>query len=604
MRIRHHAGARPGRSARDAAVPAVPALAALLACLWGIRRGSMWQDEATTYVVAGRPLPGLWRTLGNVDAVHGCYYLLIHPLLRLVGDAVPAEVAIRIPSVVATAAAAAGVAAIGRRLVSGPAGLYAGLVYGTAPVVVAYGQEGRSYALVGAAVVEATRLLTRALEDPARTRRWIWYAVAVAVACLLNLFAALALVAHAATVLVVTRRRTARDAGTAAEAGVPGAPQRWSVPLRWAGASTCALLAVLPLARIAFGQRDQVSWLERPGWPEVRALVERFAGSGLSLAATVVLVLLGLTLGLRPGATRRSTLGVTPEAATDQRESRVTTGLAATPMPDGGLAATSRAAGVGLLAVAVPLAVLPPAVLIAVSQAHPFYQDRYVLFSMAGLALLTGAGLARAVRLVPGPAPERSPGRSPSETTGETPSQTPSGSPGQSPGWSPGCWRGGPRAAVAMALPVLLPVLLLVASLPDQAAVRRIDSRPDDPAAVARVVGPGRRPGDAVLFLPSIRRLVAEAYPASFHGVRDAALRTGGAESGTLAGRELPAEDLAAALGAAPRVWVVSRPHPAPADLASARDTAKRDLLRKDYRKERAFRVLGYTVRLYTRISP
>ncbi|KAA9374451.1 hypothetical protein F5972_31610 [Microbispora cellulosiformans] len=560
MRIRHHAGARPGRSARDAAVPAVPALAALLACLWGIRRGSMWQDEATTYVVAGRPLPGLWRTLGNVDAVHGCYYLLIHPLLRLVGDAVPAEVAIRIPSVVATAAAAAGVAAIGRRLVSGPAGLYAGLVYGTAPVVVAYGQEGRSYALVGAAVVEATRLLTRALEDPARTRRWIWYAVAVAVACLLNLFAALALVAHAATVLVVARRRTARDAGTTAEAGVPGPPQRWSVPLRWAGASTCALLAVLPLARIAFGQRDQVSWLERPGWPEVRALVERFAGSGLSLAATVVLVLLGLTLRV----------------------------------------SDRRAEGVGPLAVAVPLAVLPPALLIAVSQVHPFYQDRYVLFSMAGLALLTGAGLARAVRLVPGPAPERSPGRSPSETTGETRSQTPSGSPGRSPELSAGWWRGGPRAAVALALPVLL----LVASLPDQAAVRRIDSRPDDPAAVARVVGPGRRPGDAVLFLPSIRRLVAEAYPASFHGVRDAALRAGGAESGTLAGRELPAENLAAALGAAPRVWVVSRPHPAPADLASARDTAKRDLLRKDYRKERAFRVLGYTVRLYTRISP
>ncbi|WP_182877793.1 glycosyltransferase family 39 protein [Microbispora sp. H10670] len=560
MRIRHHAGARPGRSARDAALPAVPALAALLACMWGVRRGSMWQDEATTYVVAGRPLPDLWRTLGNVDAVHGCYYLLLHPLLRLVGDAVPAEVAIRIPSVLATAVAASGVAAIGRRLVSAPAGLYAGLVYGTAPAVVAYGQEGRSYALVGAAVVEATRLLTRALEDPARTRRWIWYSVAVAVACLLNLFAALALVAHAATVSIAARGRTARDEVTGENAGVPDGPRRWGVPLRWAGASACALLAVLPLAWIAFGQRDQVSWLERPGWPEVRALVARFAGSGLSLAATVVLVLLGLTLGLAPGLAPGPTPGRTP-------------GLG-----------DRRANALGLVAVAVPLAVLPPALLIAVSRIHPFYQDRYVLFSMAGLALLTGAGLARAVKLVPGPAPERSPN--------------------QSPGRSPSGWRGGWRIAPRAAAAVALPVLLLAASLPDQAAVRRIDSRPDDPAAAARVVGSGRRPGDAVLFLPSIRRLVAEAYPASFDGVRDAAIRAGGAESGTLAGRELPAGDLAAALGAAPRVWVVSRPHPTPADLASARDTAKRDLLREGYRKERAFRVLGYTVRLYTRLSP
>lgn len=34
-----------------------------------------------------------------------------------------------------------------------------------------------------------------------------------------------------------------------------------------------------------------------------------------------------------------------------------------------------------------------------------------------------------------------------------------------------------------------------------------------------------------------------------------------------------------------------------PADLTSGRDTAKRELLRKDYRKERAFRVLGYQIR-------
>ncbi len=77
-----------------------------------------------------------------------------------------------------------------------------------------------------------------------------------------------------------------------------------------------------------------------------------------------------------------------------------------------------------------------------------------------------------------------------------------------------------------------------------------------------------------MLFLPSIRRLVAEAYPASFRGVRDAALRAGGAASGT------------------------------PADLSSPRDSAKRLLLRESHRRERTVRVLGYAVRLYTRVSP
>ncbi|MEN3536347.1 glycosyltransferase family 39 protein [Microbispora sp. ZYX-F-249] len=522
---------------RDRIVLVVPALAALVGGLWGIRRGSMWQDEATTYAVAGRDLTDLWRTLGNVDAVHGCYYLLVHPLVRLVGDAVPAEVVIRLPSVVATAVAAAGVAAVGRRLASATAGLYAGLAYAASPVVVFHAQDGRPYALVAAAVVEATRLLATALGrppgDPSGRRTWARYGLAVAVACLLNLFAVLALAAHAVTVLAAAPARKGLGAGR-------------GVARRWAGAVAAALTAVLPVAWAAFGQRGQVAWLERPGLPEVKALVARFAGTGVLLAATVVLVALGLASSRGGGPAGN---GGTRRAAD-----------AAGPAPGDPI----RRGSPGIAMVAVPLAVLPPALLLAVSQIQPLYQDRYVLFSVVGLALALGAGLARAVRLLPGAAP----------------------------GWL--------RAAAALALPALL----LAASLPAQAAVRRIDSRRDDPAAVARIIGSERRPGDAVLFLPSIRRLVAEAYPDSFRGVHDAALRAGGAESGTLAGRELPAGRIAASLDTAPRVWVVSRPHPAPGDLSSPRDSAKRLLLRESYRRERSVRVLGYVVRLYTRVSP
>ncbi|UGY92786.1 hypothetical protein [Streptomyces gobiensis] len=60
----------------------------------------------------------------NIDAVHSFYYLLMHGWLAVWDGGL---VALRLPSVVATAIVAAGVAAIGKRLVSSRAGLLAGL---------------------------------------------------------------------------------------------------------------------------------------------------------------------------------------------------------------------------------------------------------------------------------------------------------------------------------------------------------------------------------------------------------------------------------------------------------------------------------------------
>ncbi|WP_198167612.1 glycosyltransferase family 39 protein [Microbispora sp. ATCC PTA-5024] len=506
---RRRAAARAARWWAGWAVLAVPALVALVAGAWGIDRGSMWQDEATTFAIAGRSLPELWRTLGHVDAVHGLYYLLVHPLLGLGGGSIPAEVLIRLPSVAGTAAAACGVAALGRRLGSPATGLAAGLVYATAPVVGYYAQEGRSYALVTAAVVLATFLLVRAADRPDRAGRWAAYAAAVALACLLNLFAALALAAHGVT--LVAGRVGARTLA------------------RWACACAAALLAVLPVARVSFGQRAQVAWLERPGWPEVEALVTRFTGTGLPLAVTALLSVLAV---LTVFTARRP---ATREAEDAERGPALTLPL-----------------------VAAPLALLPPAVLLAVSQVHPFYQERYVLYAVAGLAPLAGAGVVAAARLAR------------------------------------------PLAA-RLGIAAALLALLVVPALPVQQQVRRVDSRTDDPAAAARIVAAGARPGDAVLFLPSVRRLVAEAYPDAFRRTRDAALRVSGAASGTLAGRELPPERIEASLADAPRVWVVSRSHPRDADLSSGPDTAKRLLLREHYNRRMFVRVLGYAVRLYVR---
>ncbi|MFE9066057.1 hypothetical protein [Streptomyces violaceusniger] len=126
--------------------------------LWGLDRGTMWRDESATYQMARRTLPQIRDALGTVDAVHGLYYLLMHPLLALH----PSEVTMRLPSVLAAVAATALVAALGCRLARPRVGLWAGLLYAATPVVTHYAQEGRSYALVAAGAAWATYLLVGA----------------------------------------------------------------------------------------------------------------------------------------------------------------------------------------------------------------------------------------------------------------------------------------------------------------------------------------------------------------------------------------------------------------------------------------------------------
>lgn len=194
----------------------------------------MWRDEVVTYDMARRSLPDLWATLAEVDAVHGLYYLLLHGLFRVFGGVDPLLV-LRLPSVLATAAATGTLALLGQRLARPRAGLLAGVVFTLLPPVQRYAQEGRSYALVCALVVWASYLLVRALRR--RTvRAWAGYGVVVLAACLLHEFAVLALAAH-----LVALPRAARRAGLLVALAV------------------CTALA--PLVALSTRQSAQVSWI-------------------------------------------------------------------------------------------------------------------------------------------------------------------------------------------------------------------------------------------------------------------------------------------------------------------------------------------------------
>ncbi|WP_434590921.1 glycosyltransferase family 39 protein [Streptomyces sp. A5-4] len=215
--------------------------------LWGIsRQGSVWRDEVVTYDMAHRTLPELWHTLQNFDAVHGLYYLFMHGLFAVFGGD---TTTLRLPSVLATAAAAAGIGLLGHRFAGPRAGLFAGLVFPMIPAVQQYAQEGRSYALVCAMVTWATYLLVNAASHPTR-RRWIAYTLVALTACLLHEFAVLMLTAHGATMLL---------------SDVPREVKR-----SWSVAAACVVAGLAPLAVFSMGQTEQVRWIM---WPDPVQLV-------------------------------------------------------------------------------------------------------------------------------------------------------------------------------------------------------------------------------------------------------------------------------------------------------------------------------------------
>ncbi|WP_073442861.1 glycosyltransferase family 39 protein [Streptomyces yunnanensis] len=216
---------------------------------WGIRRqDAVWRDEAVTYDMAHRGLPDLGATLLHVDCVHGLYYALMHCWFAVydvtLGDALGAVIGLRLPSVVAMTAATAGVALLGQRLVGRRAGLCAGLTFALIPVVQQYAQEGRSYAAVCALVVWASYLLVLAVSRPCRAR-WLGYTGLMLCACLLHEFAALALPAHGAAVVLARLPRRDRRS--------------------WTCAAGAVLVLLAPVAVFSTRQSAQISWLM---WPD------------------------------------------------------------------------------------------------------------------------------------------------------------------------------------------------------------------------------------------------------------------------------------------------------------------------------------------------
>ncbi|MER6156842.1 glycosyltransferase family 39 protein [Streptomyces sp. NPDC001868] len=472
--------------------------------LWGLsRQNTVWRDEAATWQVARRSTAEIWHMLGQVDVVHGFYYLLMHGLFSCFGAG---TTTLRLPSVLAMVVAAACVTVIGRRLAGIWAGLGGGLVFGLLPAVQFQLQEGRPYALIAAGAGVSTLLLVTVLQreqeqeqEQERERErggrrahrgayWVAYGGAILVCGLLNWLSLLILPAHAVTLLWTRASRVT-----------------WA---RWAGASVVATAGVLPLILFSRRQSGQVSWIPPLTW-------HMLIGPAILLAIGVLGALLN-----RPRVGRLS-----------------------------------------VAAVGLPLLAVPQLGLLGLSLIQPMFLERYVLFSMLGLALLIGAVLGAAVQAV-------------------------------RPRF--------PRAS-SWIVPGVVAVVV-VALLPHSLAKRSPASRIDDVLATAVDVRRLKQPGDAVLFAPSARRDTALVSPDAFAGLRDIALAHSPARSGTLKGVEADPARIRAAMLAERRILLVTDAPGAARPPTGARDKVKAEVLKRYFTVVADERTHGRRLIVYERL--
>ena len=483
-------------------LPLIPALVTLLVGLYKITGPSFTRDESATLAAVHRSFPQLVRMLGNVDVVHGAYYALIWAVVRVGGSG---EFAVRLPSAIALAIAAAMVAILGRRLVSSWAGLAAGLTFAFLPQVSWFAENAREGAVLTALACVASYCLLRALGEEAARGRWLLaYGVTLVALGLGNLFALLLVVAHAVT-LAWSRRQYRVDRGFV---------------LRWAAAVAATLILVSPVAVVGYSELHQIHWIKAPGFYAVLS-VERLVGDtflflvGLAIVACAVLVSSGL---ISTGSASRAADGARRSAHWPP----------------------------GLLRLALPWLLLPPAILLAASVIHPVYTFRYIVYCIPAAALLIGAALAALGRYA------------------------------------------GPVALV----------VIVLAGLHSQLAERRADGHDVNIRRADRIVARYERPGDALLNISAQsgprkgtgERTLEGAYPYGLAGLLDISAGTSPEQSGTLGGTYASVPVIRQRLTHVTRLWVVEWTTPKPVPILDG----------LGFRLIHSWDVKGLWLRLYT----
>jgi mannosyltransferase len=332
---RHHGALRGDQLTRPRAVldPLIVGVLAAAVSLAGASRPSFWYDEAATISASySRSLAQLWHMLGNVDAVHGLYYLLMHGWFQIFP---PTEFWSRAPSGLAIGAAAAGVVVLGKQFSSRTVAAASGVVCAILPRSTWAGIEARPYAVSMMTAVWLTVLLVYAAR---RDNAWVWlsYGIAQAISVVLDVYLVLLLFAHVAFIFVFQLGRI--------------------ILVRFVVASVLAGCAVAPFLAVAAGQVHQISWIAPIGHRTIEdvAVQQYFERSPPFAILSALVVVAAIVLWL----------STSTQLTKSDRQ---------------------------LLTLAIAWLVIPTALIVIWSAlVHPIYTPRYLCFTAPAMALLLG----------------------------------------------------------------------------------------------------------------------------------------------------------------------------------------------------------------------
>ncbi|ABS05337.1 glycosyltransferase family 39 protein [Kineococcus radiotolerans] len=487
---------RSGAGTRaDVVIGLVATLLGGLVFSWRVGTPSPWRDEAVSVAVAARTPEQIRALVQHVDLVHAPFYFLAHALFGPSVDVVQ----VRWISVVAAALTAAALHGVGRRAAAvavGPAvSRLTGATAAALFVATPFVSRYAQEARPYALVTLVATLSTYLLLRAGSGRRAGWW-----VGYALSLPVLVSLNTVAALVLLA-------HAGWALAAG----PRvRWRAAL---AAGTGVVLA-LPLVVAQGRQSGQVAFLQRPAPGELLAHVDFALGS--SPAALAVAGLAALVALVAARARRLVLLGVL-------------------------------------------WGVLPWPLLWGLSQVHPLWTTRYLVFVAPGTCLLLAAAVTVAVRA---------------------------------------------RRAGVLGAGLVLAVAL--AGLHLQLVFRSPSiGHGEDLRGTAEHVAAHARPGDGLLFVPDGEyryRVLTQVYPEAFAGLDDLALAEPAAPSATLVGTTVPARDLGAALAGVQRIWVIGGVGPVVVRTPEDREAVR--LLSEGYRLVSTEEKRAFSVRLYVRTEP
>lgn len=301
----------------------VPAVVTLALGATFLGRASLWTDEGATWINSTQPVAHIVRNSTHVDAMYLPYYLFMHLWLGVSQHLWW----MRLPSLLAGAAAVAALGLLARRWMPPAWAILAGLLLALNPLFARWTMEARPYTAATLFAVLSTAALVTAI-DRGGPLRWVGYGLATTCMVLAHLIAAFVLPAQIVGIALARRN----DA--------------------WRGmvlTLACVAAVVSPLAVVAAGETDQVAWIPRPTLATFRqALIDISGGR----AEGAVLVVCGIILA-----------AIVASAAPRSEWAQGT-------------------------AICLAWGAVPPLLLVLVSFLHPLYVDRYALPCLPGIALI------------------------------------------------------------------------------------------------------------------------------------------------------------------------------------------------------------------------